>query len=122
MKPETMTDLIDQIVPATALSRCPNHHSDSTSVINLEERLTQFVDAALKASYSQKYSPQSRMELLERAWKAQKLLWQLRAQRALELDKNNPPLEEDYPITLAPVSQLRSAIWKGVAALGFRFT
>jgi hypothetical protein len=122
MKPETMTDLIDQIVPATALSQRPNHHSHSASVINLEEKLTQFVNASLQASYSPKYSLQSRMELLERAWKAQKLLWQLRVQKASEPSTDNHPLKESYPITLVPVGKVRSTIWQWVAALGFRFT
>jgi hypothetical protein len=44
-----------------------------------EIHLDAFIDWALRESRSPQYSPQAALELLDRAWDAQKLLWQLRS-------------------------------------------
>jgi hypothetical protein len=50
-----------------------NSVSNSTS---LEDRLTAFVQKSLADSYS--HDLDARLQLLDAAWEAQKLLWQLR--------------------------------------------
>ncbi|UBF29039.1 hypothetical protein K9N68_15070 [Kovacikia minuta CCNUW1] len=46
--------------------------------IDLETRLNQFIQTALKKSRSRDYCPYTSMKLLDKAWKAQKTLWRLR--------------------------------------------
>ncbi|MGA7937129.1 MAG: hypothetical protein WCA35_26495 [Kovacikia sp.] len=59
-------------LPASAA--CPD------SVIDLETRLNLFIRTALRKSRSGDYPSDICMQLLDRAWKAQKTLWRLRRQ------------------------------------------
>jgi hypothetical protein len=49
---------------------------DLSNSNNLEEQLTDFVKKSLADSYSQNLD--ASLQLLDRAWEAQKVLWQLR--------------------------------------------
>ena len=80
MSLQTTRTSIRRILPSVESDSISQRNLYHSSVIDLEEGLTQFVRWSLKTSVSQHYSPHTSMELLERAWKAQKLLWKLRVQ------------------------------------------
>jgi hypothetical protein len=55
-----------------------------TSVIDLEARLNAFIRSALRKSRSGDYPSDVCMELLDKAWRAQKTVWRLRQQNNSE--------------------------------------
>ncbi|MEG4944162.1 hypothetical protein [Microcoleus sp. F4-D5] len=57
----------------TSISKSAHNNVSSS---NLEVHLTGFVQKSLAESYSQDID--ANLQLLDRAWEAQKLLWQLR--------------------------------------------
>jgi hypothetical protein len=48
-----------------------------------EKYLSQFILDSLQQTCTNQYSPDIALQILDRAWQAQKLLWQLRAARML---------------------------------------
>jgi hypothetical protein len=66
----TKNTLISKLIPD-----CVSNNSDSNSA-NLEEHLTAFVQKSLADSYSQDVD--TTLQLLDEAWEAQKLVWELR--------------------------------------------
>jgi hypothetical protein len=57
---------------------------ESNSVIDLETRLNAFIRSALRKSRSGDYPSDVCMELLDKAWRAQKTVWRLRQQAAAQ--------------------------------------
>lgn len=53
----------------------------AVAVVDLEVRLGAFVQWVLKKSCSGKYAPDASLKMMDRAWRAQKMLWRLRQQQ-----------------------------------------
>lgn len=64
-------------LPCNSADFAPN--LSQSSAIDLQVRLTEFVQSALKQSRSGTLSPGASLEILDKAWKVQKLVWQLRS-------------------------------------------
>jgi len=64
------------ISPPVCDDLCPN-------ITNQELRLSEFIKFTLQQARIGRYPSNIAMQLLDRAWEAQKLLWQLRNQRIL---------------------------------------
>jgi hypothetical protein len=58
----------------------PFPYSPALSIQDLELRLSAFIQLAHSQSQARRYSHDQTLHLLDRAWEAQKLLWQLRRQ------------------------------------------
>lgn len=69
-------------------SFAPNSTSCSCLLDTPEQelRLSAFIRFTLQQACINKYSSDAVMQLLDRAWEAQKLLWKLRIQRSLSDD------------------------------------
>jgi hypothetical protein len=61
--------------------------SPALSLQDLELRLSAFIQLAHSQSQARRYSHDQTLHLLDRAWEAQKLLWQLRRQNDWELQR-----------------------------------
>ncbi|WP_421655458.1 hypothetical protein [Leptothermofonsia sp. ETS-13] len=70
--------LVSELAPSNLSTAVPLPYSQSSSVIDLETKLNEFVQSALQKSCSGQYSIETSLGILDKAWKAQKFLWQLR--------------------------------------------
>jgi hypothetical protein len=66
------------VAPNSVARICPLNRADQ------EIRLRAFVQFTLRQTRTNCYSPDRAMQLLDRAWEAQKLLWRLRIQGCFE--------------------------------------
>lgn len=67
------------MITQSAVIATPN----SQSSLDLEANLTIFIKKSIIQSYQEK--PDIAMKLLDSAWEAQKLLWQVREQTAVQI-------------------------------------
>ena len=82
-------DHADRLLNLQAMTSNPN------TVVDLESELSAYVRWALRKTSSGEYSSDKSMRLLEKAWKAQKALWQLRKQEFYTATVNSKLVDRD---------------------------
>lgn len=78
----------------------PHETTVSIAPQDIETYLKTYICSALEQSYSKECSPTQAMELLDRAWKSQKLLWQLRREEASGQSNSSSAFQIDPQIVL----------------------
>ncbi len=78
MSQPTIETPIHDLFPSTLSAAFSSSAYQSASVIDLESKLEEFVQGTLQRSRSGHYSLETALEMLDKAWKAQKALWHLR--------------------------------------------